>query len=55
MNNLALLYCSTKRYSEAEVLFQQALTICEQTLGVSHPTTMTVRANYASFLRKAYH
>ncbi|MEH1885753.1 tetratricopeptide repeat protein, partial [Nostoc sp.] len=54
LNNLALLYQSTGRYSEAESLFQQALAICERTLGVGHPDTMASRANYARFLRKAY-
>ncbi|MEH1791878.1 tetratricopeptide repeat protein [Nostoc sp.] len=54
LNNLAALYASTGRYSEVEPLFQQALAICEQTLGVSHPNTMTVKENYAIFLRQAY-
>ncbi|MEH1944321.1 MAG: tetratricopeptide repeat protein [Nostoc sp.] len=55
LNNLAALYRYTRRYRKAKPLFEQALTICERTLGASHPTTVTVRANYASFLREAYH
>ncbi|WP_138497247.1 tetratricopeptide repeat protein [Nostoc sp. PA-18-2419] len=55
LNNLAALYRHTRRHKKAKPLFEQALKICERTLGVSHPTTMTVRANYASFLREAYH
>lgn len=35
-------------------LYQQALVICERTLGVGYPDTMTVRGNYAKFLREAY-
>ncbi|PHM05932.1 tetratricopeptide repeat protein, partial [Nostoc sp. 'Peltigera malacea cyanobiont' DB3992] len=54
LNNLAALYESTGRYNEAEPLYQQALAICERTLGVGHPHTMTVRGNYARFLREAY-
>ncbi|AFY48547.1 putative transcriptional regulator [Nostoc sp. PCC 7524] len=54
LNDLAQLYHMTRRYSEAEPLFQQALGICERTLGVGHPDTMTVRGNYATFLREAY-
>ncbi|MCF2146731.1 tetratricopeptide repeat protein [Desmonostoc muscorum LEGE 12446] len=54
MNNLAELYRSTARYSEAEPLYHQALAICEQTLGVGHPNTITIRGNYAIFLREAY-
>ncbi|WP_066381171.1 tetratricopeptide repeat protein [Anabaena sp. CA = ATCC 33047] len=54
LNNLALLYKLTGRYKEAEPLYQQALVICERTLGIAHPHTMTVRGNYAQFLREAY-
>jgi tetratricopeptide (TPR) repeat protein len=55
LNNLAALYRQTRRYKKAKPLFEQALKICERTLGVGHSTTMTIRANYASFLREAYH
>ncbi|MGF1934840.1 MAG: tetratricopeptide repeat protein [Nostoc sp. ChiQUE02] len=53
-NNLAELYFHTGRYSKAEPLYKQALAISEQTLGVGHLTTMTVRGNYAKFLKEAY-
>ena len=36
-NNLALLYDSQGKYSEAEPLYIQALNILEQRLGVDHP------------------
>ncbi|MFN6487344.1 MULTISPECIES: tetratricopeptide repeat protein [unclassified Nostoc] len=55
LNNLAALYRHARRYRKAKPLFEKALRICERTLGVSHPTTMTVRENYTSFLREAYH
>jgi len=35
-NNLAVLYESQGRYSEAEPLFQKALKIAELSLGVNH-------------------
>ncbi|WP_375512045.1 tetratricopeptide repeat protein, partial [uncultured Nostoc sp.] len=54
LNNLALLYKFTGRYNEAKPLFEQALAICEQSLGVGHPNTMTIRGNYAIFLREIY-
>jgi tetratricopeptide (TPR) repeat protein len=54
LNNLALLYCTTKRYSEARLLFEQALAICERTLGTGHPNTIRVWGNYAMFLGVAY-
>ncbi|AVH69485.1 tetratricopeptide repeat protein [Nostoc sp. 'Lobaria pulmonaria (5183) cyanobiont'] len=54
LNNLALLYKFTGRYNEAKPVFEQALAICEQTLGVGHPNTMTIRGNYAIFLREIY-
>ncbi|NJL10689.1 MAG: tetratricopeptide repeat protein [Calothrix sp. SM1_7_51] len=50
-NNLALLYKSQGRYSEAVPLYQKALELCEKQLGVAHPTTIQVRQNYADFLK----
>ncbi|MEH2360782.1 tetratricopeptide repeat protein, partial [Nostoc sp.] len=47
LNNLAALYRSQGRYSEAEPLYIQALDICEQRLGVDHPNTITIRNNLA--------
>jgi Tetratricopeptide repeat len=38
----------------AEPLYQQALAIYEHTLGTDHPNTITIRENYAKFLREAY-
>ncbi len=54
LNNLAQLYRSQGRYSEAEPLYVQALDICERSLGVGHPSTIIVRSNYAIFLKQAY-
>jgi tetratricopeptide (TPR) repeat protein len=48
LNNLAALYCSQGRYSEAELLYQQALEIRERRLGVNHPKTVIVRENLAN-------
>jgi tetratricopeptide (TPR) repeat protein len=42
---LAGLYYSQGKYNEAEPLYQQALNICEQRLGVYHPHTIIVRDN----------
>ena len=46
LNNLALLYYSQGRYSEAEPLYKRALTIAEAVLGSEHPTTVIFRKNY---------
>jgi hypothetical protein len=51
LNNLAELYRAQDKYTEAEPLFQRVLTICEQQWRPDHPTTRTVRQNYASFLQ----
>ena len=45
LNNLAGLYDSQGRYDEAKSLYQQALEICDRTLGTNHPNTVTVRKN----------
>jgi Tetratricopeptide repeat len=50
MNNLAGLYESTGRYSEAEPLYLRSIQIAETTLGVDHPSTQTIRNNL-TFLR----
>ena len=39
LNNLAALYQSQGKYSEAVPLYQRALAICEQELGPMHPDT----------------
>ena len=51
-NNLAFLYDSQGRYSEAEPLLQKALAIFEQRLGTEHPHTVTVRNNLEYLRRK---
>ncbi len=52
-NNLAELYYSQGRYSEAEALFQKALEIAELSLAVDHPHTAIIRENLKS-LRDKY-
>ncbi|MCA2693052.1 MULTISPECIES: CHAT domain-containing tetratricopeptide repeat protein, partial [unclassified Microcystis] len=47
LNNLALLYKSQGRYSEAEPLYKQALAIRKQQLGDNHPSTATSLNNLA--------
>jgi tetratricopeptide (TPR) repeat protein len=47
LNNLALLYNSQGRYSQAEPLLIQALYILEQRLGVNHPNTVSCRESLA--------
>ncbi len=47
LNNLAGLYKSQGKYTEAEPLYQQALELCEQVLGSNHPNTVTIRNNLA--------
>ena len=48
LNNLAGLYKSQGRYTEAEPLYLQALAIAEQALGENHPTTVKIRENLES-------
>ena len=45
LNNLAYLYDSQGKYSEAEPLYLDALAMSERVLGTNHPTTITVRNN----------
>ncbi|MFN5991821.1 MAG: tetratricopeptide repeat protein, partial [Dolichospermum sp.] len=45
LNNLANLYDSQGKYSEAELLYLDALAMSERTLGANHPNTITVRYN----------
>ncbi|WP_086936162.1 tetratricopeptide repeat protein [Chamaesiphon minutus] len=45
LNNLAELYRSTGRYAAAEPLYVRALEILEQSLGINHPNTQTIREN----------
>jgi len=48
LNNLAGLYYSLGRYTDAEPLYIEALKITELSLGVNHPNTITVRENLKS-------
>jgi tetratricopeptide (TPR) repeat protein len=45
LNNLASLYESQGKYSEAEPLYLDALAMSERTLGANHPNTITVWDN----------
>jgi hypothetical protein len=45
LNNLAGLYHSQGKYSEAEPLYVDALAMSERTLGTNHPNTITVWDN----------
>jgi tetratricopeptide (TPR) repeat protein len=42
-NNLAELYSSQGRYTDAEPLLLKALEIAERSLGDNHPNTITIR------------
>ncbi|WP_442941785.1 tetratricopeptide repeat protein [Nostoc sp.] len=46
LKNLAALYCDQGRYSEAELLYIQALDIFERRLGANHPNTVAVRQSF---------
>jgi tetratricopeptide (TPR) repeat protein len=48
LNNLAVLYRNQGRYSEAEPLYRQALTMAERILGRNHFLTITIRDNYTA-------
>jgi hypothetical protein len=45
-------HVATSLNNLAEPLYQRALQICEQSLGIVHPNTMTIRANYAQCLKQ---
>lgn len=47
LNNLAFLYKSQRRYTEAEPLYVQPLELSERVLGVHHPNTIIFRKNLA--------
>ncbi|GBO55864.1 hypothetical protein APA_4014 [Pseudanabaena sp. lw0831] len=51
LTQLADLYHLQRRYREAEPLLKQALQMWEKVLGLAHPITMTVRANYVKCLQ----
>ncbi len=47
LNNLALLYSSQGRYTEAEPLYQEALSLSKKLLGQDHPDVATSLNNLA--------
>jgi len=53
LNNLALLYQSQGRYSEAEPLYGRSLTIFMEVLGEDHPNTQTVRRCFRYLVQQA--
>ena len=55
LNNLAGLYNSQGRYSEAEPLYLDALAMFEQVLGTNHPNTITVRNNLQLLRQQLIH
>ncbi|MHC5931888.1 tetratricopeptide repeat protein, partial [Nostoc sp.] len=55
LNNLASFYLSQKRYSEAESLFLEAISILIKTLGNDHSTTVSVWENFAVMLGLVQH
>ena len=50
LNNLAHLYYSQDRYTEAEPLYREAIKIATQVLGDNHPHTQTIMENYKTML-----
>ena len=55
LNNLAGLYQTQGRYTEAEPLYQRSLAILETTLGPDHPNVALSLENYATLLRETEH
>jgi tetratricopeptide (TPR) repeat protein len=53
LNNLAGLYESQGRYSEAEPLYARAVEILLQTLGQNHPNTQTTINNFQGCVQQA--
>ncbi len=54
LNNLALFYYATDRYTDAEPLFLRVYSICLNTLGEDHPNTQTVISNFNFFVQQVY-
>jgi len=50
LNNLAALYYSQGRYTEAEPLYREAIKIATQVLGKNHPDSQTIMENYKTML-----
>jgi hypothetical protein len=53
LNNLAALYESMGRYSEAEPLYLRTLEVCMNCLGENHPHTQTALNNFCYLIRQA--
>jgi tetratricopeptide (TPR) repeat protein len=51
LHGLAQLYQQQGKYGQAELLYQRALHIREQLLGLAHPETENTRQAYAALLR----
>ena len=49
---LVEIYSYQENYTEAEILCQRALTICEKTLGPDHPDMAFILDDYDKLLRK---
>jgi len=52
-NNLALTYQAAGRLDEAIPLLERTVTDCEQVLGETHPSTLTLRNNLAAVYQAA--
>lgn len=50
MNNLAVLLCEHRKYSEAEPMLEQAYVGYKGTLGPAHATTVSLARNYGQIL-----
>ncbi len=46
LNNLAALYYSQGRYTEAEPLYREAIKIATQVLGKNHPDSQTINRRF---------
>ena len=53
LNNLATLYQSQGRYSEAELMYVRAIKIFFQALGKDHPNTQAIIHNFIGCVQKA--
>ena len=51
LNNLAVLYCETGQYEQAEPLLKRGLSIADSAYGPDHPDTAWTLSNYAALLR----
>jgi tetratricopeptide (TPR) repeat protein len=49
---LVLIYLTQQKYAKAEPLLKYALSISEQRLGATHPSTQTIQTHYALLLQE---